>query len=166
MTKSLTNNPDALSQQDVRDVLSAIQAQLVDVCLTDPGLAIGTSNATDIKLANSTHILQDGELKELGVQEVAISGDDVTNGNYDVFVVYVDSTGSLATAQGTQASSLAGVEFPSIPEDAVVVGFIIVNPTGTGDFDPGTTDLDDATVTPNTVYVDTDYPFNPDNLSL
>ncbi len=45
--------------------------------------------------------------------------------------------------------------FPTIPAGRAVLGFIIVNPTGTGNFVGGTTALDDATVAPGTVYVDT-----------
>jgi hypothetical protein len=42
-----------------------------------------------------------------------------------------------------------------------MIGFVIVNPTGTGDFVGGTTDLDDATVAPNAVYVNTPFPILP-----
>ena len=62
---------------------------------------------------------------------------------------------------GTEGSTLAGVTFPTLPDGEAMIGFAIVNPTGTGDFVGGTTELDDATVVPNAVYVNTPYPFLP-----
>jgi hypothetical protein len=62
---------------------------------------------------------------------------------------------------GTEAATLGGVVFPTIADGSAVIGFVIVNPTGTGNFVGGTTELDDATVEPNAVYVNTPYPFLP-----
>jgi len=45
-----------------------------------------------------------------------------------------------------------------------MIGFAIINPTGTGNFVGGTTPLDDATVVPNAVYIDTPYPLDPVNM--
>jgi hypothetical protein len=40
-----------------------------------------------------------------------------------------------------------------LPSTEAVFGILIVNPTGTGNFVGGTTDLDDGTVAPNAVYL-------------
>lgn len=46
------------------------------------------------------------------------------------------------------------------------IGFTIINPTGTGNLVGGITPIDDATVVPNAVHVNTPFPFNPNTLSL
>jgi hypothetical protein len=42
-----------------------------------------------------------------------------------------------------------------------MIGFVIINPTGTGPFVGGTTALDDATVVPNAVFVNVTGAFDP-----
>ena len=59
----------------------------------------------------------------------------------------------LQAQMGTAGDTLGEVVFPTVPDDNAVIGFIIVNPTGTGDFVGGTSCLDDATIVPNVVYV-------------
>ena len=56
---------------------------------------------------------------------------------------------------GTAGATLGAAVFPTIAEGQVCIGFVIVNPTGTGDFTGGTTPLDDGTVVPNAAYVNT-----------
>ena len=89
----------------------------------------------------------------------ALSG-TVSNAAFNVFVFTVDSGGTLATYMGVEGAALINVVFPTIPIDEVVIGFVIINPTGTGDFVGGTTALDDGTVVPNAVYVNTVVPFD------
>ncbi len=45
--------------------------------------------------------------------------------------------------------------FPTVPTNEAVLGFVEINPTGSGNFVGGTTALDDGTVVPNAVYVNT-----------
>jgi hypothetical protein len=85
----------------------------------------------------------------------------VTNAKFNVFVFTVNASGTLVTYMGTEAATRAGVVWPTITDGEAVVGFIEVNPTGTGNFVGGTTALDDATVVPNVVYVNTPFPFIP-----
>jgi len=73
----------------------------------------------------------------------------------------MNTGGTVTATMGTEASTLAGVIMPALPNGDAMVGFVIVNPTGTGNFVGGTTDLDDATVVPNAVYVNTPFPFLP-----
>jgi hypothetical protein len=85
----------------------------------------------------------------------------VPNGKFNVFAFFIDADGTLSTAMGTEGSTLKQVKFPVIPEGKACIGFVIINPTGTGNFVGGTTALDDATVQPNAVFVDTVGPFEP-----
>jgi hypothetical protein len=79
----------------------------------------------------------------------------LTNAKFNVFVFTVNAAGTLKSYMGTEAATLGGVVFPTILDGETSLGFIIVNPTGTGNFVGGTTALDDGTVVPNVVYVNT-----------
>lgn len=90
----------------------------------------------------------------------ALSG-SVTNAKFNVYAFFIDSAGSLTSAMGTEGATLGAVAFPKIARGQALIGFVIVNPTGTGPFVGGTTALDDATVAPNAVYVNTVGPVDP-----
>lgn len=165
MSKSIAKNASELSNAKTRSVLGKLQAAAVDAVLNSAGLAIGSSSKKAVKIANTTYALVDGALVKKTTAEIALSG-TVTADAFNVFVLVIDGAGTVSALMGTEAATLGGVEFPTIPDDSAVIGFVIVNPTGTGDFVGGTTDLDDATVVPNAVYVNTAYPFNPNVLTL
>ena len=90
----------------------------------------------------------------------ALSG-TVTNAKFNVFAHFIDSGGTLTSAMGTEGATLAAVVFPPIPVNKTCIGYVVINPTGTGNFVGGTTALDDATVVPNAVFVNTLGPFDP-----
>jgi hypothetical protein len=90
----------------------------------------------------------------------ALSG-SVTNARFNVYVYMIDSAGTLTSAMGTEGATLAAVLFPDIPAGKAVIGFLIVNPTGTGPFVGGTTALDDATVVPNAQHISLVSGFDP-----
>ncbi len=85
----------------------------------------------------------------------------VVHGTFNVFCFFIDAAGTVTSLIGTAGASLKAMQFPVFPTNKALVGFIIVNPTGTGDFVGGTTALDDATVVPNTVYVSPSGGFDP-----
>lgn len=85
----------------------------------------------------------------------------VTNAYFNVFCFFADSAGVITTLAGQQATTMLGVQFPVFPTNKALIGFIIINPTGTGNFVGGTTALDDATVVPGTVYVNGVGGFDP-----
>lgn len=124
------------------------------------GLTIGSSSKPKVKIANTTYAYVEGVVAKKTTAEIVLSG-TITNAKFNVFVLSMDSSAAVTAQAGTQATTLAGVVFPTIASGNAVIGFVIVNPTGTGDFVGGTTDLDDATVVPNAVYVNTPYPFLP-----
>jgi hypothetical protein len=90
----------------------------------------------------------------------------VANAAFNIFVITVKADGTLAAIMGTAGATLAAVVWPTIPTGEHVVGFVIINPTGTGNFVGATTDLDDGTVVPNAVYVNSVAAFNPNAISL
>lgn len=86
-----------------------------------------------------------------GTDMPALAG-TVTNAKFNVFCFFVDSAGTTTSLMGAEGATLGAVRWPDFPLDKALIGFIIINPTGTGDFVGNTTALDDGTVVPNTVY--------------
>lgn len=157
MSKRLTSSPGGMSDTGVRNAI--VQAQ--NQCFGAAGLCIGSGNKKKIKIANTVYTIIDGDLTIKSGEEIVISG-TVLTGKFNVFVMTLrTSDGAAVPLMGTAAATLAGVLFPVIPAGSVVLGFVVVHPTGTGSFVGGTTDLDDATVVPNAVYQDTIGGFNP-----
>jgi len=128
--------------------------------LNSAGLAIGSSSKPKVKIVNTTYAYVESVLAKKTTAEIVISG-TVTNAKFNVYVLSMDSSANVTAQMGTEAATLGGVVFPTVASGNAVIGFVIVNPTGTGNFVGGTTDLDDATVVPNAVYVNTPFAFLP-----
>ena len=90
----------------------------------------------------------------------------VTNAKFNVFCLTIDVAGAAHAYMGTEAATLAAVTLPAIGQGELMLGMVIINPTGTGPFVGGTTPLGDATVVPNAVYLNTAGDFNPNMLTL
>jgi hypothetical protein len=127
--------------------------------LNTGALAIGTAKAK-VLIANTIYALIEGVLVKKTSAEIVLAG-TVTNAKFNVFVLSINAAGTVVAQMGTEASTIGGVLFPTIADGSAVIGFVIVNPTGTGNFVGATTELDDATVAPNAVYINTPYPFLP-----
>jgi phage-related tail fiber protein len=156
-TKSI-KFPNTMSEMS--NLFDKLQRALSAVCLNSAGLTIGSSSKPKVKIANTTYAYVEGVIAKKTTAEIVIAG-TVTNAKFNVFVLGIDSAAAVTATAGTQAATLAGVAFPALPDGSAMIGFVIVNPTGTGDFVGGTNDLDDATIVPNAVYVNTPYPFLP-----
>lgn len=130
--------------------------------LKSGGLAIKNSSSAIVKAASALVYAAAGTLvsKAANTDMAALAG-TVTNAKFNVFAFFGDSAGTLTTSMGTEGDTLAAVVFPTVPANKALIGFVIINPTGTGDFVGGTTPLDDATVVPNAVYVDCVGAFDP-----
>lgn len=134
------------------DARSAVR----NAMLSDPGLRIDGGSASAVAEAQTAfYALADGTivLTAAGTNMPALAG-TVSNGDFGIYLWTIDSAGTITQATLATGASLGAITFPAIPEDEAVVGAVIVNPTGTGDFVGGTTDLDDGTVTPNAVFLD------------
>jgi len=168
MSKTIAHNSNVTCNENDLDVIKNIQTNLVDLVLNSAGLVIGSSSKKKVKLANAIHYLIDGVLYTAAGAEVALTATthNVAAGKFAAFLVLIDAAGTVTFAKSADAASLAAVVLPAVPADNVVVGIVIINPTGTGNFVAATTDLDDATVVPNAVYINTNYPFNPNSLAL
>lgn len=143
-------------------VLSDIYNRLNSACLSSAGLTI-SATTTKVKTGDSATIVSaQGVIRSIAAAtDMPVLVGTVANAKFNVFVFSVDSAGTTYTQMGTAAYSLAGVKWPNVPAKRCVIGFVIINPTGTGNFVGGTTPLSDATVVPNAVYVNTQGAFDP-----
>lgn len=134
--------------------------------LSTGGLAIKAGGSAIVKAATLCKAIAGETLVSIAANtDMAALVGTVTNAKFNVYAFFVDAAGAVTTSMGTEGATLAAVVFPSVPANKACIGFIIVNPTGTGNFVGGTTALDDATVVPNVVYVNTPYPFRGINLA-
>lgn len=143
-------------------IFEGLYERLRSQTLTDAGLAATGASSPTVEAANVVYATARGVLvtEAAGTDMPALSG-TVTNGSFNVFVFTIDSGGNLYTQMGTEGGSLGAVRWPDIDQERAIIGFVIINPTGTGNFVGGTTNLDDATVVPNAVYVNTQGAFDP-----
>jgi len=148
------------------DVIDEFQRALSNFVLSSGALAIKTAGSALAKTASALKYLIDGQMYSLAAGDMAALAGTVTNAKFNVFVFSVDASGNLYTQMGTEGATLGAVVWPTIADTRAVIGFVIINPTGTGNFVGGTTPLDDATVVPNAVYVNTPFPFLPSIVSL
>lgn len=147
----------------LRPVLNALADRMSSQSLSSAGLAIKAGGSGIVKSGAADYYgIADGNLvtKAAATDMAALVG-TVAADAFNVYCFYIDSAGTLTTAMGTAGAALADVVFPPSPVGKAMLGFVIINPTGTGDFVGGTTDLDDATVVPNAVYVNTQGAFDP-----
>lgn len=122
--------------------------------LQSGALAIKAGGGVLVKTTAVYYGWAEGQLvtKAANTDMPALSG-TVANAAFNVFVFWLDKAGTVTSAMGTAGATLAAVKFPPFPQKLAAIGFIIVNPTGTGPFIGNTTALDDATVVPNVVYI-------------
>lgn len=163
LSRRLAALPDKGVAANLRFVLKDVYDRLRSQSLSSAGLVIkagasalaktgasdwyGTAKGTLLKIAAATDM-------------PALSG-TVTNAKFNVFVFSVGADGTKYSAMGTEGGSLAAVKWPTIYPDRAIIGFVIINPTGTGNFVGGTTALDDGTVVPNAAYVSPIGAFDP-----
>lgn len=144
------------NREILRTLLNGLADRLSSQTLGSAGLAIKAGASALVKAGTAVSAVANGTLVRIAVNTdmAALSG-TVTNLKFNVFAFFVDSAGTLTSAMGIEGATLAAVTFPPTPAGKAMLGFITINPTGTGNFVGGTTALDDATVVPTAVYVNT-----------
>jgi hypothetical protein len=142
-------------QTEYSALFDKLQRAVTNVLLVSGGLAIKAGGSALVKTANTIHALVDGVPMTKAAADCAALVGTVTNAKFNVFVFTVNAAGTFKTYMGTEAATYAAVTFPTVADGEVVIGYVSINPTGTGNFVGGTTALDDATVVPTAVYVNT-----------
>lgn len=153
---------DSTNQWNLRKILEPLFDGESTTPLTSAGLLIsGTATLAKIGSADFYAIANGILVKVAASTNMAALSGTVLNGTFNVFCFYVDSAGNLSSAMGTAGSTLGKIVFPQKPKQKAMIGFIIINPTGTGNFVGGTTALNDGTVVPNAVYINITGEFDP-----
>lgn len=154
---------DAGDRQSLRTILQNIADRLTCVTFQSAALRIKGGSASAIVQSNAvwSGLVQGIHVTKATSTDMAALVGTVTNAKFNVFFFFIDSAGTLTSAMGTEGATLAAVVPPPIPIGKTVIGYITINPTGTGNFVGGTTALDDATVVPTAVFVNTIGPFDP-----
>jgi|GEM_PF-3148108 len=83
---------------------------------------------------------------------------NVTNAYWNGIWLGINAAGTAVFQAGTQATTQAGIVMPMPAATTCVLGYLTINPTGTGNFVGGTTPLNDGTVVPNAAYYDITFP--------
>ncbi|HXI99063.1 MAG TPA: hypothetical protein VNG73_08970 [Gemmatimonadaceae bacterium] len=143
------------TEDELFTLFDKLQRAVTNVLLNSGGLAIKTGGSALVKTANVIHALVDGAQITKAASDMAALSGTVTNAKFNVFVFTINAAGTLKSYMGTEGATYAAVTFPTIADGEVVIGYVSINPTGTGNFVGGTTALDDATVVPTAVYVNT-----------
>jgi hypothetical protein len=140
--------------------------RLANRTITSPGLVIKAVASALVKAGSAFDaIVSDGKVGRIittpiNTDMAALVG-TVAADAFNIYAFFIDKAGTLTSAMGIAGATAAAVVFPPVPAGKACIGYIRVNPTGTGDFVGGTTALDDATVVPNVVYVNVTGPFDP-----
>lgn len=162
ITQQLAGLSDRGDADAIRQILEPIGDRLSTQTLSSAGLVIKAGTSALVKAGSITYISVKGKLVKLAANtDMAALAGTVTNAKFNVYCFYVDRAGVLTSAMGVEGAAIGSVVFPSLPEGKALIGFAIINPTGTGNFVGGTTPLDDATVVPNAAYVNITGAFDP-----
>lgn len=163
LTRWLADVPGSILREILRGVLRPLADRYATRSLRTAGLAIKAVSSAIVKTGAADYYasVQGKLVKVAAATDMPALDGTVTADLFNVYCFFIDVAGTVTSAMGTEGATLAAVKWPPFPEKKALIGFIIVNPTGTGNFVGGTTALDNATVAPNVVYVNADGPFDP-----
>jgi hypothetical protein len=149
------------TEGEMSALFDKLQRATVNSLLNTGALAIHGSASAVAKIVNTVYFMIDGIVYSKAAADTSALAGTVTNAKFNVFVFTLNAAGTFTSYMGTEGAALLNVVFPTTLDGECPIGFVIVNPTGTGNFVGGTTALDDATVVPNAVYVNTVGEFFP-----
>jgi hypothetical protein len=128
------------------------------------GLAIGTGSKKKIKIASDVYGSINGVLVKVAAAEVDFTATthDIADTYSNIYFLTAVAAGTVTVRMGTAALTASGVAAivpPTIPENSVVIGAVLIaNGTG-GLFDATTTDLDAVNLT--VAYINITGPWRP-----
>lgn len=152
--------PDSQMRRFVQIVINALADRYASCMLGSAGIVIKAAGNIDAKTGASATIAIAGNTMlniPAATNLVTYVGTTLQN-TFNVYVWYVDNTGTISSAMGTAATTLAGVVWPNTPPGKAIVGGFTVNPTA-ANFVGGTTLLDAANT--NVVYFSPQGAFDP-----
>ena len=155
IANELASVTPGMSQAFLKRVMFAIGDRMSSQTLISAGLQ-DDAGTTDVETSATCYYIANGVIRIIasGVTMPTLVG-TVLADQFNVFAFYANSAGVVTVKMGTEGASLATVVFPIPVVKAAMLGFVVINPTGTGNFIGGTDDIDDATIVPTSAYVNT-----------
>lgn len=148
----------------IRKIASPVYDRMTSTCLKSGGAIVitGAASTTAKTGAAITYSIANGvPVKIAAATNLAALSGTVANAQFGIYAWFQDQAGVVTSLFGGSFATFALQQFPQFPVGKACVGFVFINPTGTGPFVGGTTQLDDATVVPNAVYIDITEGFDP-----
>ena len=117
----------------------------VNTCINAAGTAI-SSSAISAKIVNAIAYVVAMTQYQKAVTDNFwnLTGFNCTNAKFNSCYLYISTSGAASIAAGTEATTLGGVVMPAIDTTKSLVATLTVNPTGTGNFTGGTTQLNNS----------------------
>lgn len=146
---------DATTEFEFFRMLSPVWLRFNTCAHSSAGLVIKTASSALVKTGAAVfHYTVQGQKGRIAAATdmPALAG-TVTNAMFNVFVFTVDKAGTKYVQMGTEGATEAAIKWPTLDAERCLIGYVVINPTGTGNFVGGTTALDDGTVAPNAAYV-------------
>lgn len=155
--------PDKAVARALQLLLEPYVERMRSCALSTAGLVIKTGGSALAKTGSAiTHYIANGVKGRIaGSTDMPALVGTVTNAKFNVFVFTVDSGGTVRVQIGVEGATEAAIKWPVLDQKRAILGMIIINPTGTGNFVGGTTALDDVTVVPNAQYISPVGVFDP-----
>lgn len=155
--------PDKAMARALQLVLEPYVERMKSCALSTAGLVIKAGSSALAKTGSAiTHYIANGVKGRIaGSTDMPALVGTVTNAKFNVFVFTVDSGGTVRVQIGVEGATEAAIKWPVLDQKRAILGMIIINPTGTGNFVGGTTALDDVTVVPNAQYISPVGVFDP-----
>lgn len=154
------------TESELSNLFDKLQRSTIN-CLVKIGTFVIHAASVNPKTTSTMYYMVDGQLfSKAATDPLTTPAGTVTNAKFNVFVYSINSAGTVIAQMGTEAATLGAVVMPTVVDGNVPFGLIVINPTGTGAFVAGTTNLDDATVVPNAVFIDLLGEFYPQYATL
>ena len=149
LSHRLISMADRAAALDLFKFLEPLTNRYKSVTLSTAGFVIKAGGGVLVKTgAAVTHYIANGVKGRIAAATdmPALTGYVVANATFNVFVFTVSSAGTTYVQMGTAGATEAAMKFPLLDQKRAILGMIIVNPAGTGDFTGNSTALDDVTV--------------------
>lgn len=155
LAQRLNSIADKIGSYNLYQIFKPMRERYRTCAHTTAGLLIKAGGSTLAKTGTGIfHYTMKGQNNSIAASTdmPALVG-TVNNAKFNIFVFTVNAAGTVSVAMGTEGATQSQVRWPAINTEAVIIGYIKINPTGTGNFVGGTTALDDGTVAPNAAYI-------------
>lgn len=122
----------AMSHQEMMDLFDSVNHAMRNQCLSNPGIAIGTGSAAEVKITNTTVFTSAGEFKSKTTAEVAFTATthdiaaDADAVQEAMYLVMLAADGTPSLVMGDIASGAGNAKLPERPATGTPIGAVRV----------------------------------------